>query len=468
MMNKNRKALASGVWYTFSDFLVKGLGLITTPIFTRLLSHGEFGLYNTYNSWLGIFSVITTLQLGSSFIRARYDFENDFDNYVFSSQVFSAISVLLWFAIVTILYPLLQTVFKIEQKYIVAMFLYILFHSIIGLFQLRERYFFKYKVSVAISLIVAISSSLLSVLLVLNLSDRLDGRIYGFVIPTILVGLVIIFYMTKQNVKFNFSYCKYALPICLPFIPHLLSLSILNSMDKIMITNMLGEDKTALYSAAYSCGALVTTLLTSMNTAFAPWIGEKLHENRRKEIHSFSRIYVSMFVLLAIFVMLLAPEILLIIGGSTYKESVYVIPPVACGCIFQFVYTMHVNVEQFMKKTVNMAIASMIAALINLLLNYIFIPKFGYMAAAYTTLVGYAWLMCSHVYLVYKIKCSDVYDYRFIVGAVLFSLVIMLLCNILYMYTGLRLTLVATFFCVLTYLVYKNKKFFINLINGRK
>lgn len=71
--SNNEKALKSGVWYTVANFIMKGIGFITTPIFTRLLSHSEFGLYSNYASWLQTFTMFVTLNLASTFISARFD-----------------------------------------------------------------------------------------------------------------------------------------------------------------------------------------------------------------------------------------------------------------------------------------------------------------------------------------------------------------------------------------------------------
>ncbi|MBO6112254.1 MAG: polysaccharide biosynthesis C-terminal domain-containing protein [Lachnospiraceae bacterium] len=74
----------------------------------------------------------------------------------------------------------------------------------------------------------------------------------------------------------------------------------------------------------------------------------------------------------------------------------WVVPPVALGTLCQYFYTNYVNQELFYKKTVMIAVNSIIAALINTGLNYVFIKKYGYAAAAYTTLAGYFILMCLH------------------------------------------------------------------------
>ncbi len=91
-------------------------------------------------------------------------------------------------------------------------------------------------------------------------------------------------------------------------------------------------------------------------------------------------------------------------------EAKYVMAPVTMGCACQFIYTMYVNVEQYLKKTTGMALASVLAAAINVALNYVLIPKFGYLVAAYTTLIGYLCLMLMHMFLVKRIGMKNVYN----------------------------------------------------------
>ena len=102
------------------------------------------------------------------------------------------------------------------------------------------------------------------------------------------------------------------------------------------------------------------------------------------------------------------------------------------GCICQLLYTLFVNVEQFKKKTIGMAIASAVAASVNLLLNWIFIPRYGYLAAAYTTLVGYLCLLCIHMFLVYRLKLSIIYSYKFIACAFAIAFILMIIITMGY------------------------------------
>lgn len=437
-MNNNKKALKSGIWYTASNFLVRSIGFLTTPIFTRLLTKADFGLYNNYVSWLAIATILVTLHLDSTLISARYDYEQKFDEYIFSVLFLSTLSSLVWLLAVNIFSGAFVSLLGMDRVYTNAMLIYLLFLPAVTLFQARERYLFEYKKTVATSLFIAIGTALLSVLLVVNMQNKLAGRIIGSIVPTVLLGAGLYVFFIRKGKRIVPHYWKYALPVCLPFIPHLLSLTVLNSTDRVMITRWCGAEDNAIYSLAYTCGSMVTLLMTSMNSAYAPWLGEKLHEGKHDEIRKFSKVYIIGFAFLAIGLMAVAPEVLYILGGKKYLEAKYVIAPIAMGCVCQFIYTMFVNVEQFKKKTVGMAVASITAAFVNFVLNIIFIPKVGYLAAAYTTLVGYMCLLGIHMFLVRRLRLDDIYDYKMIIIVVIVMLGITALINAAYSYNIVR------------------------------
>lgn len=55
------------------------------------------------------------------------------------------------------------------------------------------------------------------------------------------------------------------------------------------------------------------------------------------------------------------------------------------------------------------------AASLNVVLNWICIPRFGYISAAYTTLAGYGFLLLIHMWLVKRIGYGEIYDYRWLI-----------------------------------------------------
>ncbi len=454
----NSKTLKSGLWYTAANFLQKGIGFLTTPIFTRMLTKEEFGEFSNFTSWLGILMIICTLNLASTLISAKFDYENEFDSYIMSILTLGGISTLAWALLFNVFGGLSTSLFNMSRTYMNCMMVYMLFSIAVDIYQVKSRYCYEYKSSVLISLLLSIGASLLSVVLVVLLPNKLLGRTLGYVIPMVLIGLVLYIYFAVKRKKILFSAWKYAIKICLPYIPHLLSLVLLNSMDKIMITDMIGEEANAMYSLAYTCGALITILVNSMNGAFSPWLGDKLHNKEYSTIRKISAKYVAVFVYFAFAVMLIAPEILMILGGEQYYEAIYAIPPVTMGCICQFVYTLYVNVEQYEKKTVGMAIGSVTAALLNWGLNLWLIPKFGYVAAAYTTLISFLYLFAVHLFLVYRVKLHIVYPNKLFIFGLLALCGATVGISFLYSFPVVRYIVCALYLAVSVVAVIKYRK----------
>lgn len=456
-MNNNAKALKSGFWYLIANFAVKAMALITTPVFTRLLTKEQFGDYSNWFSWTSIAVIIVTMSVESSLISAKYDYRNRINQYGLSLISLVLLSTAIWTAIINCFSGFFSDVLSVKILYMNLMLLYCFCYAVINIFQISERYQYGYKKAVFVALLVSLTTAILSILLVLNMQDALAGRVLGTVIPPVVIGGILTVWFIRNGKTIDLSVWPYALKICVPFVPHLLSLTILNSVDRIMITRICGSTDNALYSVAYTCGHMVTILMTSMNNAFSPWLGDKLHDKQYNEIRKVSKYYISLFCILAIMMMLIAPEILLILGGKSYLEAKYVMSPVAMGCVCQFLYTLFVNIEQYKKKTVGMAFASVSAALLNYLLNYIFIPRFGYVVAAYTTLAGYLFLLLVHMMLVRKLGYMNTYSYSFIGLVTITMMVISIGVNILYGYTIIRGVVLAVFIALLIYISFKRK-----------
>lgn len=76
MAGKNT-ALKAGLGYTIGNVLVKGINFLTLPLFSRLLTTAEFGVYNVFLSYDAILSVLIGLALHSSIKSAHYEFKKN-------------------------------------------------------------------------------------------------------------------------------------------------------------------------------------------------------------------------------------------------------------------------------------------------------------------------------------------------------------------------------------------------------
>ena len=81
MEQSGKKALKSGVWYTVSNFIVKGIGFLTAPVFNRIMSINAKGEWDNFSTWAGVMVMITSLNLEASLIRAKFDYKENIDKW---------------------------------------------------------------------------------------------------------------------------------------------------------------------------------------------------------------------------------------------------------------------------------------------------------------------------------------------------------------------------------------------------
>ena len=368
--SEGKNVLKAGFWYTISNFSIKGLAFITMPIFTRLMTKSDIGLFSNITSWFTIFSIVMTFELYSSLSVARFDYKDDIDSYISSNLFLGTIITFMFYVIFLIFHNFFESIFMIDFITMNILFIYLLFYPSVQMYQLKNQFTYNYKPTVFISMISAITSTGLSILLVLLSQNKLMGRTIGYFLPLIVISLVIYMVLMKKGKKFVKEYWKYALAISIPLIVHLLAGYLLNSSDKIMITKMISPEANALYSVAYTLSMIVSLLWNSMNNAWSPWAYEQMDKKHYEKLKENSKPYFIFFLCIIFLFILVTPELLYIMGGEEYMEAKYVLPPVMTGYIFQFVYSLYVNIEFYHKKQKNIALGTIIASIINIILYF--------------------------------------------------------------------------------------------------
>lgn len=441
MSSNNKKALTAGTWYVISNFMIKAIALLTTPIITRLLTPEDYGLSTTYLSVFNIITIIGTLDLYSSVQIANFDFEdNELDSFMSSILGLSSLSVFLLYMVVRIFPEFSLQMMGLDLNLIGFLFLNVLLTNAYTLLQTKHRSQLKYKKFVLMSVFVSILSPIISIILINRMEENLYlGRIVGNALPQMILSIFIFGYIIfKGKTLFNKVYWNYALKISIPLIPHHLSGSILSQSDRIMINNLVGATQVGLYSLAYSYSTILQVLWTSFNQAWVPWFYGKMKEQKYEEIKYFVKPYSILFSLFYMGMVGLGPEAIQVFGPSQYQSGMWIVPPVLLGIFFQFLYSLYVNIEFYLKKTQYIAIGTFIAAGVNIVLNFIFIPKYGYIAAAYTTLIGYIILFILHYYIVKNWINTDIIGIKFLLTWLLVIISFTIIMMFLYQYKFYR------------------------------
>lgn len=418
-------AVKAGAWYTVSSILLRAIALITTPIFTRLMSTADYGVTNTFTAWASLFTVFCTLNLSYSIGRAKQDFPGKLNQYIGAMESVSLIFTTAIGLLAMIFIRPVSHLLQMSEYLVILLFIYVLTHPVITMNQSRFRFQYRYKENVAISVYTSIVTILLSLLLIyLMPRERGMAKILGTVIPGVLLALFLLFLQIKRkDLNCNLKYWKYGLIISLPLIIHTLSLNILTQSDRLVIGKFWGQEKVGIYSIAYVYAMMINIVLDSINQAWNPWFHDNYFVGNHAEIRKNVKPLVVLGVMLGIGCIAIAPEAIWVLGGNKYMEGIWIVPSVTLGVVCQYVYSHYVIIEMHLKKTIYVSVGTVIAAILNVSLNYLFIPIFGYIAAGYTTLFSYLVLFILHYVITRYILKVKLYHDSFMFGAIIVTAV---------------------------------------------
>lgn len=448
--------IRASLWFTISSVIQRGIALLTTPIFTRLMSTAEYGVYSVYQSWYSIIIIFTTLNLYAGvYNNGMTKWPNDRMRYTSALQGLSTTITVVWFVIYLCSMEFWNSLFKLPTLFILAIFVEVLFVPAFNFWAAGQRFDYKYRKLVGVSIGMGIFSPVLGIIAVLASSHKAEARVLSFVFVQVCVGLVFYIYNMYKGKKFYVKdYWTFALKFNLPLIPHYLAQTVLNQADRIMIADIIGKSEAAIYSVAYTISMMFTIVSTAINNTFIPYTYKAIRDNKFADLKKTATLLVLLVGSACIVAMAFGPEIIKIFAAPEYYDARWVVPPVAEALLFMFIYPLFCNVEFYYEKTKFIMIASGMAAVLNIGLNYIAIRMFGYIAAAYTTLACYIFLAIAH-YFAHRVICKkkgidfDLYDMKFLLVISIISLLIMIAMTSVYDLFILRYAVIVVIVVVL-------------------
>ena len=280
--NKLSPVAKSSFALIFAKFFQRGMSLVSGPIFVRIMPQTEYGIISTFTSWQSVLYIIATLNMAQGvFNNGMIDYKNDREHFTFSIMCLANICTFLLLSIYFVGYRWLNPFIDMPPVLMVVMFLYFFFTPAYNYWMGRQRFEYKYKAITVVMVGSSIISTIIAIVAVLLSRD--DQKAIVKVVSTesvsIAIGIVITIYtLFKAKGKINTQYWKYALAFNLPLVPHYLSMYILSSSDRIMITRFVGTAQTAIYNVAYTVASIMLIFWNSVDATYAPWIYQHMEK----------------------------------------------------------------------------------------------------------------------------------------------------------------------------------------------
>lgn len=465
-MEKNKKysvQFKASIWFAMSNILRKIIVYISMPIFTRLMTTEQYGIYTLYCSWSEIIFLFTTLSISVNiYNKCVIKFKKDI--WKFTSSIL-CVPLIFSMIILLIVITLKKSVYQIIQlpiELIVLILLDSIFTPAFNYWAINERFDYKYKKIVILSLLQTVLNPILGFFMLKYINNSGIIRCLSIVVANLIVNVpIFIMIIYKGKCLFNWKNFRYVLVNSVSLLPHYLSQVLLNQMDRIMIGNLCGVNYSAIYSIAYSVSLASLIINRAINDAFVPWLYNGLAKRKLKDISKTVNVLLICIALMNYLVILIGPEIVHILGPREYYKAIWIIPPVALSSYLLFLYSLFCNIEFYFEVNKYMTVVSVLVALINYVTNLYFIKRVGFIAAGYTTLFCYMLFASLHFIVMKKTlkenNLNEIYDHNFIIKITILTLLIGMFTIILYKFQWIRYCLI---FVGLLVILFKRKLIF--------
>lgn len=379
--------------YTFASILNSGIQFLLLPLLSTYLSPEDYGI-------LSLISVVISLTIpfiligvdgaiGVEFFRLK---KTEITKYISSVLLIPISSLILITILFTAFSHLLLNFLNVSIGWLLFIPLFAFLQGfsniLLILFRIRKEphKFASYQVALTV---LNISITLF---LVVFLKMNWQGRLYGIYLSYGIFFLISCFLLKKMKYftfNINKNYIVDGLKFGLPMIPHIVGGIVLNLSDRLFISKMIGEKTLGMYAMAYNIALLVSIVMTAFNNAWVPHLFEKLKDitlEKKKRIVKQIYLFSILALLLAFLVNLIAPLFFKFsFINMKFIDSLQFVLWIALGYSFLGMYYTVTNFIFYQKKTYILAYLTLGNAVLNLLLNYFLILKFGAIGAAYAT-----------------------------------------------------------------------------------
>lgn len=395
-----KKVAKNASIYGIVQILQGAIGFFLLPIYTRYLTPNDYGIVSIITSVTGFLGIFYLFGLHGAISRYYYDYIDDeslFKKFVGTILITILIICLCLtiFLFVTHKFILDKFIKEINFYPYMAVGLFTiglstLFPIYQGLLQMQHKaekfalqQFTLFLVSLGLNIIFIVifklgaMGPLLSALII-----SIIGFIYAFIAFNKFVSWKIDKNIVIKSLKYS-----------APLVPHTLAGWTSNLVDRIILNNLKSTSLVGIYNIGYQFGSIISIVAGAVNSAFVPWFFSimKDSKNDKNQIYKFGTTFVLLYSLGALWLSILSPYILKFMVHKNFFGALDCIPYIAFAYVFNGVYYFFVSGLFYNEKgTKYIFICSTIAAIINIILNFVLIPKYEIIGASIATLISFA------------------------------------------------------------------------------
>lgn len=407
-MSKVKTIFKNMSWLIVSQLIASICGFIWTILMARYLGVNKFGIFGFAVSLTGMLSILFDLGIGIHSVRhiaTNYESAPKYlGNIIPLKGLFSIFGFIVIFIVLvlmkadelTIIVTLLFAIEQIIKKFVELMN---------STFQAFEEG--KYQ---------GIGNTILNVLLFIFIliSIFTDLGLYGITISYILANFIALIYeyyiLNKQYVKPNYEFdkkfCKNVTIASIPFAATVILSSIYYSIDIVMLTNMIGDYATGIYNASYKLISVLTLFYSVYIAVIFPVMSKSYKNDGSMLLLSYEKSIKYLMIIImpiAIATMFYSTDLVHLFYGHKYDAASSVLSILIWTVCLLFISGAGNTLLNASHKEVSVTKIYLIAAVFNVVMNLILIPRFSFNGAAITTVLSDVLIVVVQIYVIYKL-----------------------------------------------------------------
>ncbi|MFT6735471.1 MAG: O-antigen/teichoic acid export membrane protein [Polaribacter sp.] len=467
-----------GLIYTFAQFFIMFAGLISFPILTKNLSPEDYGFIGLFTVTVSFIASFGKLGIQHSILRFRdnYDQPTFVSNIIFLSLVGpTAICVALLSMVLT-----WHVISPISFARIDTIVIAILVAFSEQIRALLVNFFISKQQSKLVAQIRVISKTIniiLTISAILLISATSRTFIYAVIVAEVIVFSLSMLIAYKFNVFNGVSIDKVDIKIYKPIITFgipLLGLEMVSMLhafiDRYLIKFYLGGEPLGFYSAYYNMANIISELIIGgIVLAIVPAYMQTWNTQGKVKteqlISKAANVFLFTYPILVASLYVISKELFTLLTTKEYATFYYLLPIVAAGVMLQSASPIFSAGLKIKKQVMTMFWIVTLSAILNFILNILFIPKYGLSAAAISTMISYSFIIISFFYFGTKalqLKIDPYLPARSILYAAIFTYLSSFIHIEVNVYQlGTKILLGVVYFCAVCLLFEKNLSTFI-------
>ena len=389
-MNQKRQLMKNTIIIAIGKLSTQIISYVLLPLYTSKLSPAEYGTYDFICTLSLFLCPIITLLMEESMFRYLIDAKNKLERKQIISQtiIYTFIGTLA-FTIIAILIMAFCT--NYSPKYIAAFILFVISNILIGLSNALSRGLGKIKLYSVSNFILGITTIILNIVFILWIHAGAEGLLWANTIANSFTAIVILailklpMYIGKPNKELMKDMIKYSIPL----VPNSISWNIINMSNRLILTNMVSSAANGIYAMANKFPNIISVVYGYFYTAWKESAAKIVKEENKNEYYN-SIYHDAKRFLYAVTICLIAamPFAFPIFINSSYEEAYIYIPIIMIATYYSNLSSFYGGIFSAYKDTKIMGTTTIVAAVLNLVIVFLFVTNFEIYAACFATLIA--------------------------------------------------------------------------------